>query len=248
MSVSSRRSSSASSAELARQRDLTKYYQPWLDSKKLRAVPVDTGPDTGRARCSHDTTLTALAQLAALRLNAKRAMVSLIETKTQIILAEATQTLSLVDETRHAPGDHIWLGNVSLPRKDCMDEHALRGVTTCTDSEGRQVDVSAFVVNDACVDERFNDRAYVTTEHGVRFYAGVPIVTKQGHPIGVYAVSDPQPRPHGLTLDEILFMQDVAQIVADHLDRVGKSTHKMQLGPCPPSEKLVPSQPVSLPA
>ncbi|KAM0820963.1 hypothetical protein AB5N19_06785 [Seiridium cardinale] len=221
MSAASRRSSSASSAEAARQRDLNKYYQPWLDSKKLRSVPVNTGPDEApRARCSHDATLTALAQLAALRLNVKRAMVSLIDTKTQIILAEATQTLSLVDEARHAPGDHIWLGNVSAPRHDCMDEHTFGAITTCKDSDGADVDLAALVVKDTLDDARFKDRSYVTAKQGVRFYAGVPIVTKQGHSIGVYGVSDTRPRPQGLTRDEIQFMQDVAQIVAQHLDRV----------------------------
>jgi GAF domain-containing protein len=224
MSVASRRASSASSTELSRQRDLNKYYQPWLDSKKLRSVPVNTGPvEAARARCSHDTTLTAFAQLAALRLNVKRGMVSLIETNTQIILAEATQTLSLVDESRHAPGDHIWLGNVSLPRQDCIDEHAFGAITTCKDASGCDVDVSALVVNDTTQDARFKDRPYVAAERGVRFYAGVPIVTKQGNSIGVYAVTDIQPRPQGLTLEEIHFMQDVAQLVVGHLDRVGQS-------------------------
>ncbi|KAI8958450.1 hypothetical protein F5Y11DRAFT_336206 [Daldinia sp. FL1419] len=219
--VATRRASSVSTTELARQRDLHKYYQPWLDSKKLKTVPADTGPSTIReVRCSHDTTLTALAQLAALRLNVKRGMVSLIDSNTQIILAEATQTLSLVDERRHAPGDHIWLGHVSLPRQDCMDEHTFGSIITYKDPEGKDVDVSAFVVKDTFEDDRFKYRSYVTSGASVRFYAGVPIVTKQGHAIGVYAVSDIRPRPQGLTLDEAQFMEDVAQIVADHLERV----------------------------
>ncbi|KAI1412718.1 hypothetical protein F5Y13DRAFT_189919 [Hypoxylon sp. FL1857] len=219
--VVTRRASSVSTTELARQRDLNKYYQPWLDSKKLKTVPVNTGPDESRtARCSHDTTLTALAQLAALRLNVKRGMVSLIDANTQIILAEATQTLSLVDGRRHAPGDHIWLGNVSLPRQDCMDEHTFGSITTWKDVEGRDVNIASFIVKDTLEDERFKYRPYVTSGASVRFYAGVPIVTKQGHQIGAYAVSDTSPRPQGLTLDEAQFMEDVAQIVADHLERV----------------------------
>ncbi|KAI1738893.1 hypothetical protein F4680DRAFT_424315 [Xylaria scruposa] len=228
MSISPRRGSSTStsasaSIELARQRDLNKYYQPWLDFKELNYVPIDTGPasDQGQpARCSPDATLTAFAQLAALRLNVKRGMVSLLETQTQIILAEATQTLSLVDETRHAPGDHIWLGNVSLPRKDCMDEHTLGAITVSQDAEGRDVEVSAFVVNDTLHDDRFKTRPYVTSGFAVRFYAGVPIVSKLGHSIGVYAVSDTRPRPEGLTYDELLFMRDMSQIIAAHLERV----------------------------
>ncbi|KAI1371942.1 hypothetical protein F4677DRAFT_434090 [Hypoxylon crocopeplum] len=219
--VATRRASSVSTTELARQRDLNKYYQPWLDSKTLKTVPADTGPDDSRpVRCSHDTTLTALAQLAALRLNVKRGMVSLIDANTQIILAEATQTVSLVDERRHAPGDHIWLGNVSLPRRDCMDEHAFGSITTWKDAHGQDVNIPAFIVNDTLEDDRFKFRPYVTSGATVRFYAGVPIVTKQGHAIGVYAVSDIRPRPQGLTLEEAQFMEDVARIVADHLEKV----------------------------
>ncbi|KAK6953354.1 hypothetical protein Daesc_005657 [Daldinia eschscholtzii] len=219
--VATRRASSVSTTELARQRDLHKYYQPWLDSRKLKTVPANTGPDETRAvQCSHDTTLTALAQLAALRLNVKRGMVSLIDSNTQIILAEATQTVSLIDGRRHAPGDHIWLGHVSLPRQDCMDEHTFGSIITYKDHQGKDVDVSAFVVNDTLEDDRFKYRPYVTSGASVRFYAGVPIVTKQGHAIGVYGVSDGRPRPEGLSLDEAQFMEDVAQIVADHLERV----------------------------
>ncbi|KAI0132839.1 hypothetical protein BJ170DRAFT_718988, partial [Xylariales sp. AK1849] len=207
--------------ELARQRDLHKYYQPWLDSQSFKAVPPNTNPDsTSQAiRGSPDSTLTALAQLAALRLNVKRGMVSLLDTHAQIILAEATRTLSLVDQTRHAPGDHLWLGNVSLPRQDCMDEHVFGATTICKDTEGQHVECSALVVNDTLEDDRFKSRSYVSSGSTVRFYAGVPIVTKQGYSIGVYAVSDTQPRRQGLTLDEVQFMEDVAQIVVEHLDK-----------------------------
>ncbi|KAL7621152.1 hypothetical protein AAE478_008468 [Parahypoxylon ruwenzoriense] len=216
-----RRTSNVSTAELARRRDLNKYYQPWLDSKKLKTVPTDTGSDESRtAQCSHDTTLTALAQLAALRLRVKRGVVSLIDANTQIILAEATQTISLVDASRHAPGDHIWLGNVSLPRQDCMDEYTFGSTMTWKDAEGQEVEVPILVVNDTLEDDRFKSRPYVTSGAGVRFYAGVPIVTKQGHAIGVYAAADTEPRPQGLTLDEALYMRDVAQIIADHLKMV----------------------------
>ncbi|KAI2603044.1 uncharacterized protein GGS25DRAFT_78789 [Hypoxylon fragiforme] len=216
-----RRASSVSSTELARQRDLNKYYQPWLDSKKLKTVPDNVGSDEApTARCSHDTTLTALAQLAALRLNVKRGMISLIDSSSQIILAEATQTLSLVDERRHAPEDHLWLGNVSLPRDDCMDQEVFGVTATFKDAEGRDVHFPALIVNDTLEDVRFKYRRYVTSNPGVRFYAGVPITTKQGHAIGVYAVSDMKPRPQGLTLDEVQFMEDVAQIVTNHLERV----------------------------
>lgn len=214
------RSSSISSRELARQHELNKYYQPWLDFRKLKAVPVESESDDNQAeRHSHDATLTALAQLAALRLNVKRAMVSLIDTDAQIILAEATQTLSL---GRHTADDQMWPGNVSIPRRNCIDEHALRATTTCRDSSGRHIELSALVVEDCLDDDRFKSRSYVRSGPNIRFYAGVPIVTEHGHAIGVYAVSDTRPRPGGLTFDQLQFMTDVAKIVTEHLDRVSK--------------------------
>ncbi|KAK5944522.1 hypothetical protein PMZ80_003804 [Knufia obscura] len=206
---------------------MTRYYQPWLNSTTLQAVPVhDEREKRSAVHASRDTTLTALAQLAALRLNVKRGMVSLINADTQIILAEATQTLSPVDETRHAPGDHLWLGNVSLPRKDCVDEHVFGSQWKTTTAGGQEQTLPALVIPDLAEDDRFKHRSYVTAKPGVRFYAGVPIVTKQGYEIGVYAVSDEKPRPEGIPPDQILYMQDIARVVADHLERVKDSVDK----------------------
>lgn len=187
----------------------------------MKTIPAnDITEQRSNVHASYDATLTALAQLATLRLNVKRGMVSLITTDTQIILAEATQSLSLVDETRHAPGDHIWLGNVSAPRKNCIDEHVFGAKWQTTTEEDVEQSLCALVINDLREDSRFKNRPYVVAEPALRFYAGVPIVTRQGYEIGVYAVSDEKPRPNGLSLDEILYMQDVAQIVAHHLERV----------------------------
>jgi len=203
--------------ESARQRDLNRYYLPWQASS-LDFVPVDDGKHS--VHPSPDPVLTALAQLAALRLRVKRCMVSLIDSTTQTILVEATQTLSLVDDKRHAPGDHPWLGNVSVPRKDAIDEHVFESSWTGHDAEGIERTFPALVINDAAEDDRFKTRPYVVSAPSVRFYAGVPIRTKEGHVIGVYSVSDTAPRPQGLTAEEITFMQDVSQVVTRHLEQV----------------------------
>lgn len=67
------------------------------------------------------------------------------------------------------------------------------------------------------LDNRFKDRTYVKQEPGIVFYAGVPIRTKSGHRIGVYAVSSEKPRA-GLSIDEMIFMEDVAAAVMEHLE------------------------------
>lgn len=64
------------------------------------------------------------------------------------------------------------------------------------------------VVDDLQADERFCDNAMVT-ESGVRFYAGTPLHSDQGHPIGTLCLVDTRPR--SFTQRE----RDLLRLVAD---------------------------------
>jgi hypothetical protein len=214
------------------EREMHRFYQPWLDAQGTSANVADHVQDLAavddfaintlseqgfRPLASRDTTLTAFAQLAALRLNVRRAMVSLIDSKHQYVLAEATRTLSLVDDTRHAEGDALWLGTTSLAREDAVCQCAFTRQYTVKDEQGNTVTSTAAVMPDCRLDDDFKDKPYVISEPGVRFYAGVPIRSRSGHNIGVYAVSHDSPRDP-LTYDELRFMQDIAVAVMDHLE------------------------------
>ena len=72
------------------------------------------------------------------------------------------------------------------------------------------------IVNDATKDIRFRDNPLVTWYPNIRFYAGVPLRTPQGHNLGTLCVIDTVPRE--LNETEILVLQDLARLVVDELE------------------------------
>ncbi|KAH9204266.1 hypothetical protein DL95DRAFT_529330 [Leptodontidium sp. 2 PMI_412] len=204
--------------ETARERDLYQYYQPSLSP---RFAP-DHVP-----RSSYDTTLSAFAQLATLRLNTRRALISLIDRTDQYILAEATQTLSLQSDSVHNAQDELWFGCTTLPRSQGLCEKALEMLPS---SKPRRL--LPLIINDLTQDGKFKDRPFVTGRPSLRFYAAMPICTKAGFNIGSLCVLDDKPRD-GLSDIEIRFLGDMVITIMAHLEsgRV-KEAHRR-------SEKMV---------
>jgi signal transduction histidine kinase len=72
------------------------------------------------------------------------------------------------------------------------------------------------VVPDARQDARFLDNPLVVNDPHVRFYAGAPLVTPEGHRIGTLCVIDQKPRD--LNAEEIELLRDLAHMVVDTLE------------------------------
>lgn len=130
-----------------------------------------------------DKTLTALCQLGALRLNARRAMVFMFATNAAHILAEATRTLSLEVDEIHEPGDQLWMGYSVIPREIACCEITvnLPAFSQLEVDDGR----SLLAIDDLSRDPRTDYLPYVNEYPNARSYYGVPITTPAGINIGM---------------------------------------------------------------
>jgi hypothetical protein len=78
-------------------------------------------------------------------------------------------------------------------------------------------DYPSFIVDDLSADERFNTLPFVTGPPFLKFYGGVPLITKRGIPIGsLFVVDDRLGRR--LSQDEVHFMGTVAKTIMKHLE------------------------------
>lgn len=182
-----------------------RYYNPDEETVERTAEGVKV------PKASSDPCLTAFAQLGALRLNAKRGVITFSNSEAEFMLAESGQALSLQRDDDE--NDKLWhgVGTFKCP----SNTHRTVGselVNFFCENEAEYI-----VINDLTKHPDYRDKCVVTEEPHVRFLAAVPLCTPNGTTIGNYIVADDKPRD-GLKDSEIEFIIDMGVTVMEYLE------------------------------
>jgi GAF domain-containing protein len=112
-------------------------------------------------------------------------------------------SITLVDEDRQ-----LFKASVGL-----ADQQTARNISFCTHTIRNG---GALVVSDATQDHRFADNPLVTSNPHIRFYAGVPIRTPEGHALGSVCAIDRRPRT--LNAEQLAALEAVGRLVQGQLE------------------------------
>ncbi|QJU58520.1 GAF domain-containing protein [Sphingomonas sp. AP4-R1] len=107
--------------------------------------------------------------------------------------------ISIIDHQRQWFAAGVGLGGSETPRSVSFCAHAIH-------RPGEPL-----VVEDARQDPRFSNNPLVTSDPGVRFYAGVPLVDRMGYALGALCVVDMTPRERPENLIELTMLGHEAE-------------------------------------
>ncbi|RAH65171.1 putative sensor histidine kinase/response regulator [Aspergillus aculeatinus CBS 121060] len=180
-----------------------------------------------------NATLTSFAQLAALRLNVERVLISVSDRQSQFILAQSTQTGAVSDY--QASGEGVWDGCSTLSSSawsmckvgidssnmfrdfGYSDEIASFLQATVALPPAREPGQRQFLIlNDLSEEERYKRLPFVAGEPQFRFYAGTPLTTDTNINIGCFFVLDTKPHD-GFSATERGTMDTLAGLIMDYL-------------------------------
>jgi hypothetical protein len=202
--------------ETARAREVYRYYQPRSPTESLATLEPPSKEATNFAASQFllDTALTAFAQLAALRFEAQRAIVSLSDSEYEYFLAESTSTFSPLNTDCYAQNHFLSSSGSKVPRDASLCEQTLALALNPKMSA-----FSACVVPDLRQDEKLSQLRCVSGAPYLRFYCGAALTNNTGVTIGSIYVVDNTARA-GTSFEQIQFLKMMAVTVMGYLENI----------------------------
>lgn len=110
--------------------------------------------------------------------------------------------ISLVDKDRQWFKSRNGLDVSETPIEQAFCSHAIKNK-------------DVMVVNDASSDSRFSANPLVTGNPNIAFYAGAPLITKEGYALGTLCVIDSKPRPEFSEEDKMILSDIAASVMTE---------------------------------
>ena len=163
-----------------------------------------------------DESQPASSQLTEMEIIAKMYDLPAVDTESDIAFDDLIALASLLTETplgaiSFVDNEREWIKSThgfdksQLELSPSFAAHTIREQEPC------------FVVRDAAQDKRFANNPLVTGAPHIRFYAGVPMLSAEGVPLGSFCVMDRKPRE--LTPNQMELLQHIARIAMDLAER-----------------------------
>jgi GAF domain-containing protein len=131
----------------------------------------------------------------------------ILDTQAEKVFDDITAVIAGICDTPIAlltfiDGNRQWIkANFGLPLRQTTRNASICAHAICRDE--------LFVVPDTLRDARFADNPFVIGEPHIRFYAGMPLITPEGHALGALCVIDHSPRQ--LSEDQKAKLEALAQ-------------------------------------
>lgn len=168
---------------------------------QLQPWPADRPPEP--ALCGEDARASILATYGIDALQDDPELGEITQFAAALCQAPIAM-VSLVESERQRFLTTVGLEERDTPRPTSFCAHAM-------------LSPKPMVVPDAADDDRFESNPLVTGQPHIRFYAGAPLISHEGAPLGSLCVIDTKPRPDGLTDIQMQGLQVLAASVMRRL-------------------------------